>query len=45
MTILGIGNVLQKDDGIGVYAATYLKQENRCNHIPMPALSFIIYSF
>jgi len=26
MTILGIGNVLQKDDGIGVYAATYLQQ-------------------
>ena len=24
MTILGIGNILQKDDGIGVYAATYL---------------------
>ncbi len=24
MLILGIGNVLQKDDGIGVYAATYL---------------------
>jgi hydrogenase maturation protease len=27
MVILGIGNVLQKDDGLGVYAATYL-QEN-----------------
>jgi len=27
MTILGIGNVLQKDDGLGVYAAAYL-QEN-----------------
>jgi hydrogenase maturation protease len=26
MTILGIGNVLQKDDGIGVYAATYLQR-------------------
>ena len=26
MVILGIGNVLQKDDGIGVYAATYLQQ-------------------
>jgi len=26
MTILGIGNVLQKDDGIGVYAATYLQK-------------------
>ncbi len=25
MVILGIGNVLQKDDGIGVYAATYLQ--------------------
>jgi len=25
MIILGIGNVLQKDDGIGVYASTYLK--------------------
>ena len=24
MVILGIGNVLQKDDGFGVYAATYL---------------------
>lgn len=24
MVILGIGNVLQKDDGIGMYAATYL---------------------
>ncbi len=24
MTILGIGNILQKDDGLGVYAATYL---------------------
>jgi len=26
MTILGIGNILQKDDGVGVYAATYLKK-------------------
>ena len=26
MIVLGIGNVLQKDDGIGVYAATYLQQ-------------------
>ncbi len=26
MVILGIGNVLQKDDGLGVYASTYLKQ-------------------
>jgi hydrogenase maturation protease len=25
MLILGIGNVLQKDDGLGVYASTYLK--------------------
>lgn len=24
MVLLGIGNILQKDDGIGVYAATYL---------------------
>jgi len=24
MTIIGIGNVLQKDDGLGVYAASYL---------------------
>ena len=26
MTVLGIGNILQKDDGIGVYASTYLKE-------------------
>ncbi len=26
LLILGIGNILQKDDGIGVYASTYLKQ-------------------
>jgi hydrogenase maturation protease len=26
MVILGIGNVLQKDDGLGVYAASYLKE-------------------
>ena len=26
MLILGIGNVLQKDDGIGVYAATFLEK-------------------
>jgi len=26
MVILGIGNVLQKDDGLGVYVATYLKK-------------------
>ena len=25
MVILGIGNILQKDDGLGVYAASYLK--------------------
>jgi len=24
MVIVGIGNILQKDDGLGVYAATYL---------------------
>ncbi|HGZ70467.1 MAG TPA: hydrogenase maturation protease [Nitratifractor sp.] len=26
MVILGIGNVLEKDDGIGVYAASYLRE-------------------
>ncbi len=26
MVIIGIGNVLQKDDGLGVYAATYLNE-------------------
>jgi len=26
MVILGIGNVLQKDDGLGVYASSYLKE-------------------
>ena len=26
MTIIGIGNILQKDDGLGVYAATYLNE-------------------
>ena len=26
MVIIGIGNVLQKDDGLGVYAATFLHQ-------------------
>ena len=26
MVILGIGNILQKDDGFGVYASTYLKE-------------------
>jgi hydrogenase maturation protease len=26
MLLLGIGNILQKDDGLGVYATTYLKE-------------------
>jgi len=26
MTLIGIGNVLQKDDGLGVYAASYLNE-------------------
>jgi hydrogenase maturation protease len=26
MLILGIGNILQKDDGLGVYASSYLKE-------------------
>ena len=26
MIVLGIGNILQKDDGLGVYAAVYLKE-------------------
>lgn len=26
MVIIGIGNVLEKDDGMGVYAATYLNE-------------------
>ena len=26
MVVLGIGNVLQKDDGLGVYASTYLER-------------------
>ncbi len=26
MTIIGIGNVLQKDDGLGVYSASYLNE-------------------
>ena len=26
MVIIGIGNILQKDDGLGVYAATYLHE-------------------
>lgn len=29
MVILGIGNILQKDDGIGVYAAMYLNENYR----------------
>jgi hydrogenase maturation protease len=29
MTLLGIGNVLQKDDGFGVYAARFLKENYR----------------
>ncbi len=28
--VLGVGNVLQKDDGIGVYAATYLEHNFTC---------------
>ena len=31
MTILGIGNILQKDDGFGVYASTYLKENYTFN--------------
>ena len=31
MTVLGIGNVLQKDDGFGVYASTYLKENYTFN--------------
>ncbi len=26
MLIIGIGNILEKDDGVGVYASTYLKR-------------------
>jgi len=37
MVILGIGNVLQKDDGIGVYAATYLQ----CNYTFSPEVEII----
>ena len=34
MVILGIGNVLQKDDGIGVYASTFLqKNYNFSKHV------------
>ena len=29
MTVLGVGNVLQKDDGFGVYAAMYLESNYR----------------
>lgn len=29
MTLLGIGNILQKDDGFGVYASTYIKENYR----------------
>ena len=29
MIIIGIGNVLQKDDGLGVYAASYLNENYR----------------
>ncbi len=36
-TLLGIGNVLQKDDGIGVYAAEYLLQ----NYTFTPAIEII----
>jgi hydrogenase maturation protease len=35
--VLGIGNVLQKDDGIGVYATTYLKHNLTCK----PEITFI----
>ena len=31
MTLLGIGNILQKDDGFGVYASTYLKENYTFN--------------
>jgi hydrogenase maturation protease len=31
MVILGIGNILQKDDGLGVYATTYLKENYTFN--------------
>jgi len=37
MVILGTGNVLQKDDGLGVYAATYLKN----NYTFSPAVEII----
>ncbi len=31
MVILGIGNILQKDDGLGVYASTYIKENYTFN--------------
>jgi len=31
MTIIGIGNILQKDDGLGVYAASYLNENYTFN--------------
>jgi len=31
MVILGIGNILQKDDGFGVYAATFLQENYNFN--------------
>ncbi len=37
MTILGIGNILQKDDGIGIYAASYLSH----NYIFNPDVKII----
>jgi len=37
IVLLGIGNVLQKDDGIGVYAAEYLIQ----NYTFIPAVNII----
>lgn len=37
MVVLGIGNVLQKDDGLGVYASTYLER----NYIFLPKISII----
>jgi hydrogenase maturation protease len=29
MVVLGVGNILQKDDGVGVYASLYLKKNYR----------------
>ncbi len=37
MKIIGIGNVLQKDDGLGVYASTYLQK----NYIFTPNVHII----